>query len=176
MRHTARTAFCIILAAFLFGLAATTFAAEENNNAKSQFADLIALVRQRGWPTDLARICPPLGIELDHSQCLAQQVAFFAQGRERAFNLIPLKPGAVSYVVIIDVKDDAGKVYLANASGKLISMSTLTVGPKDEKVSTEEAESGFRQEIAFWSANAGQFDKWLEKRKYGPITPPQSTN
>lgn len=166
-----RTVHGVLASVVLAVLAASAVAAEEN-----RLDNLIALVRQRGWPTDLARFCPPLGIELNDSQCLAQQVAFFANGRERALNLIPLKPGAVSYIVIIDIKGEAGTVYLATPRGELISMSKLSVGSDGEKESAEAAHAGFEGEISFWSANVGQFDKWLERRKYGPIPKLQPTN
>ena len=99
-------------------------------------------------------------------------------GRERAFNLIPLRPGSVTYVIIIDFAPDVGTVYLASPTGDLISMSDVTVEGegKGEKVSAETAQRRYQQELAFWNANVSRFDEWLEKRKYGPVPTPQPTH
>jgi hypothetical protein len=143
--------------------------AAETPKTASRLTDIIALVRERGWPGDLARFCRALGLNVVGSQCLAQQVAFSAEGHQRAFNLIPLEPGTVSYVVIVDLAADQGVIYLASGSGELISTSTVSSGAANTRISIDEAQLRFQKELAFWATNVEQFDKWLQHRNYGPL-------
>jgi hypothetical protein len=139
--------------------------------------EIIALVRRRGWPSDLGSMCPlSLKVGSDNA-CLAQQIAFFEGDHNgRAFNVLPLRARSASYIVVLDLTVEGGVAYLASATGELISAATLIPGHESKTIPSHEAQYGFRRELQFWAANVGQFDKWLEKRKYGPVTNPESTN
>ena len=140
-------------------------------------ANIIALVRRRGWPADLGRICPFLLSARKGGGCLAQQIAFFERDQKgRAFNVLPLQSRSVSYVVVLDLTTDVGIAYLASPVGKLISAATITAGGESKAISADEAQLGFQRQLQFWAANIEQFDKWLEKRKYGPVPDAQSTH
>ncbi len=140
-------------------------------------AKIIALVRRRGWPADLGQMCPPSVVKMIGGACLAQQVAFFERDHKgRAFNVLPLRSRSVSYVVVLDLTGDVGIAYLASPVGKLISAATITAGGESKAISADEAQLGFQRQLQFWAANIEQFDKWLEKRKYGPVPDAQSTH
>jgi hypothetical protein len=144
----------------------------QNAEASASFADIISLVRRRGWSANLGPFCNAVGLTLEVSDCVAQQVAYFVQeGTGRGFNLIPLKPGAVSFVVIFKLELGFGEFYLTTPVGSLISASVLKEQFGYSPVSNDDARDHFEREVAFWKANVAQFDRWLERRKYGPVFP-----
>lgn len=145
-------------------------------DSASALADVIALVRRRGWPAELGQLCPLPKSELAGRACLVQQVAFFENDRHgRAFNIFPLSPIAVAYVVILDLKMGAGMAYVATPGGELISASTIGADRSSTTISAADAQSAFQHELTFWAANLEQFDQWLAKRRYGPSRGFEST-
>ena len=121
--------------------------------ASASFADIISLVRRRGWAANLGAFCNAVGLTLEASDCVVQQVAYFVkEGTGRGFNLIPLKPGAISFVLLFKLELGFGEFYLATPAGNLISASILKDQLGYSSISIDEARNHFESEVKFFFA------------------------
>jgi hypothetical protein len=110
-----------------------------------------------GWPVDLKSLCAALGIDIG-PRCLFLQIALHkkeSRGDDHGFN-VPADTGAPAQIVLYHVTPLTGEFFLATSDGRLLKALRRARGSAFEPIPSEQAASGYREELEFWQASLGQ--------------------
>ena len=142
-----------------------------NSRSQPSVADVIRIVRLRGWSVNFGALCAEFELE-GHEACQFKQVSLEddndGKGYPRGFNVPVVNQSELPYVLIFHLNPLIGEFFVMSTEGILVRAYYRSKGRGFERIPNEAIQDEFNSDLRYWTENLAKIANGLPSPPSGP--------